>query len=146
MLMKGAIGFSRKKGWLAKLVRWLSKSPWDCAFIITSVAPDIMVAESSSRGVYRTKITKYESSLYTTTFFFPEKISDDAIERGVQSLAATILCMIHGRDAVRDFILFYLRAMDPGDPWDAMSTGPTSVEDIFNELSVHPSFKAITSS
>lgn len=114
-------------------------------FVITSIAPDIIVAEASLTGVRRTHITKYESSSYAVTFFFPDGFQQKDIDLGVQTIGLPLMALCFGETAMQDFVIAYLRMLDMNGQWDLMMSGISTLERIFDRLSKHPSFKAVAS-
>lgn len=172
MFMKGAIGFSRQKGsWLSKAIRWFTRSKWSHTFIIYQVEPEILVAEAGTFEVKLVPITKYESSKYVTTFFFPELIPVTDIEAGIKRarkeiekpygwfqilgfipvvvlkrlLGLKIKNPMRGGVICSELVLECLRGMEPHKHWGSFQKDSVSPEDIYEELVAHPSFRRVDS-
>jgi hypothetical protein len=144
LFAKGTIGFSRKRGLWAKIVRWLTRSEWSCAFVICQVSPDITAVEASRGKVSAVPITKYESSKYVTTFFFPQGILDERISIGVaraQLVERSVVTEASGSN----LILEYLRGVEPRSRWDFMKGYQVTLESLFEELALHSSFRQVNS-
>lgn len=123
----------------------MSSTTWDSVFVITSIEPDIIVADASNSGIRRIHITKYESSSYEVTFFFPDGFQQKDIDLGIQTINLPVMAVCFGDDAMQDFVIAYLRMLDLGGHWDLMMSGISTLEKIFDRLSKHPSFKAVAS-
>lgn len=142
--MKGGVGFSKKKGTIAGALRAFSGRNWDHTFVIVSMKPDIVVMEASRDFVARGLITRYDSTHYTTTFFFPDGHVLMDIERAVRGVAA----YPEGdatKDGMADLLLTYMQALEPNDHWDFRRPANTSVDDIFNLMLSHEAFHKIVS-
>ena len=144
MLMKGAIGFSRKKGTIAGALRAFSGNHWDHTFVITAMKPEIAVIEASKGWMERGLITRYESLRYTTAFFFPDGVALLDIERSLKVLGQ-FLAGSAPREAMVDLLLTYLRLLEPNSHWNFRESRRTSPEEIFALLTDNPSFHKIVS-
>lgn len=144
LFAKGTIGFSKRRGLWAKIIRWLTRSDWTYAFVIFQVAPEIMVVEASRSRVTLAPITKYESGKYVTTFFFPQGVESERIDIGVArvNLSEKSVVTVY---AMANLILEYLRGMEPKSRWDFVRGHEILPEDLFEELALHPSFRQVNS-
>ncbi len=145
MLMKGALGFCRKKGTIAGAMRAFTNRSWDNVFVIVQMSPEIMVVEASKGWIERCPITRYESLKYTTTFFFPDGMALTSVDDAIKA----VQLFPNGPatpDALADLTLYYLRAIEPHGPWISIKTKTENLNAVFEILKAHPSFHTITSS
>lgn len=145
MLMKGAIGFCRKKGTIAGAMRAFTNRSWDAVFVILQMSPEIMVIEASRGWIERCPITRYESLKYTVTFFFPDGVAIASIDEAIK-VAQNFPNGDATKDVMADLIIYYLRTIDPQGPWVGVRTTDEVLDAIHSILKSHPWFHAVTSS
>jgi hypothetical protein len=171
--MNGTIGFCRKKaGFIAKVLRWFTRSDWSHTYIICQVDPEVLVLEAGRLKVQSIPITKYESSKYANVYFTPGLFLQGRVDAGIakakERIEATygwlqILRFLPVITAKRllgmkisnpskggtvrsELVLQYLRGLEPGGKWDGMDRNSVSPEDLYGELVKHVGFDRVESS
>jgi hypothetical protein len=171
-MMKGTIGFCRKKaGLLSKVIRWFTRSDWSHTYIIYQDTPEILVAEAGTCQVQLVPITKYESSKYANVFFVPRHVDVSLIENGTKKVRGKIettygwlqilgfIPMVIARRLLfmkipnparagiicSELVLLYLRELEPGYLWDSLDRNAVSPEDLYKMLLIHPGFEKVES-
>ena len=167
---KGDVGFCTKRGnFLAKAIRWFTRSKWSHTYVIYQTEPEILVLEAGVFQVQLVPFSKYESKKYVNAVMRPVNFMPDAIEKGLAKVKEKIeahygwLQLIgfipvvlfkrllgmkisnpaKGGIICSELVLQYLRGLDPGCHWDKMDRNATSPEDLFEELAIDSGFTLI---